>query len=281
VSKSFENPLMPHKKLRQIYTAMVQARLVWKALPASRRDASRTKGMEACLVSASVDLGPGDLVSDALVGGAVDYLRGERLGAVMRPKAARPRKVVADCGAARRLATIPGAAERLWATLGAASALKSIPAPQEADGQGRSKGVVMAYLLQDTLAESELIPILTCAAKQELPIIFVVMPPSLGTAAGEVSQLSLQCGVAGIAVDGDDAVAIYRVAQESIGRARVGGGPALIECIPFITEGSEDSRQDAIAGIERYLLQRGVCTKAWLDGTTRSFAEKVKAAKQP
>ena len=37
-------------------------------------------------------------------------------------------------------------------------------------------------------------------------------------------------GFPGIIVDGSDVVAVWRVAQESIHRARNGAGPTLIDC---------------------------------------------------
>ena len=94
-SAAYENPLIPNARLRQIYLAMLRARMLEKALPASRRMrtlpgagkayALGNTGLEACLVSTSVDLGPGDLVSDALTGGMVEFLRGAALGKVLNP----------------------------------------------------------------------------------------------------------------------------------------------------------------------------------------------------
>ena len=52
----WENPLIPNARLRQMYRAMMRLRGLARALPAKGRDGL---GMEACLVSTSVDLGPG------------------------------------------------------------------------------------------------------------------------------------------------------------------------------------------------------------------------------
>ncbi len=95
--------------------------------------------------------------------------------------------------------------------------------------------------------------------------------------AGGVSKLALSCGVPAIFVDADDAVAIYRVAQESIGHARIGGGPALIECVPFVLEraGKRVAAQDAIVGLERTLLQRGVGSRAWMEREAKRFAKRI------
>jgi TPP-dependent pyruvate/acetoin dehydrogenase alpha subunit len=84
--------------------------------------------------------------------------------------------------------------------------------------------------------------------------------------------------VPGIPVDADDAVALYRVAQESIGRARIGGGAALMECVPFVLDGLAGRRNaapDGIAGLENYLLQRGVATRVWMGREAKSFAKRV------
>jgi len=73
-------------------------------------------------------------------------------------------------------------------------------------------------------------------------------------------------------------VAIYRVVQESIGRARIGGGAALIECVPFAVAGSASKRSSPIDGIlvlERYLLQRRVASKVWLEQESKSFAKQI------
>ena len=78
----------------------------------------------------------------------------------------------------------------------------------------------------------------TLAAERELPVIVVALP-KVGDGEGKsgVSKIAQRCGVPGIAVDGADAIALYRVAQESLERVRGGGGPVLIECVPFQVQG--------------------------------------------
>jgi TPP-dependent pyruvate/acetoin dehydrogenase alpha subunit len=286
-SAVYENPLIPNARMRQIYLAMMRARMLEKALPAGRRGrvvtggpkghAAGTVGMEACLVSPSADLRPGDLVSDALAGGVVEFLRGATLAtALLAGKVSRKDGVVADCGAAARLPDVSGIAERLWAAVGAAAALKATAA--------KEAGVVVAYVRPGEVPAAVWRKLLEFAAEQVLPILFVVMPAARGRAAAAgVGALALRCGVPGIAVDGDDAVAIYRVAQESIGRARIGGGAAVIECVPFVVSGAKGKRgqpSDAIAAMEGYLLQRGVVKQAWMDRESRIFAQRLAAARK-
>jgi TPP-dependent pyruvate/acetoin dehydrogenase alpha subunit len=115
-------------------------------------------------------------------------------------------------------------------------------------------------------------------------VVFVVLPARSGKGrAGRVVALALRCHVPGIPVDANDAVALYRVAQESIGRARIGGGAALMECVPFVLKGTtaKSARTgDAIAGLENYLLQRKVATGIWMEREAKGFAKRVAREKE-
>jgi TPP-dependent pyruvate/acetoin dehydrogenase alpha subunit len=71
-----------------------------------------------------------------------------------------------------------------------------------------------------------------------------------------------------IVVDSSDVVAVYRVANEAISRARLGRGPTLIECQPFrlkgmttgagSTNGNGRHALDPIANMETYLRRKGL-----------------------
>ncbi|MDR3745576.1 MAG: thiamine pyrophosphate-dependent enzyme [Acidobacteriaceae bacterium] len=312
---AWENPLIPNARLRQIYLAMTQARALEKVLPAAKRSrtveakAAATRGLEAALVSAAFDLGPSDLVVDTLTGGVVEFLRGAALSDVLQTEkskgASRVRRAVASVCAAR-LSAPTGIVERIWAAMGAAAALKSANAlartaaraeagseadavgnKSEDDAQGAATawqaGVVVFYALPGEVPSSLWKKALKFAAEQDLPVVFVVLPAARVRGAakvGGVSALAMGCAVPGIAVDADDAIAIYRVAQESIGRARAGGGAALIECVPFLLEGKgvaakRTANADAIATLERYLLGRGIATKIWMESEAKSFAKRL------
>jgi TPP-dependent pyruvate/acetoin dehydrogenase alpha subunit len=240
--------------------------------------------MEACLVSTSLDLGTGDVVSDALVGGVVEFLRGKTLGAVLRPGGkTRKRGPVADCGAAAALPGEWGVAERMWAALGAAAALKAVGAQAKTDAKAagetaKDARVAVVYARPGEVPAAIWRKVLAYAAEKELPVMFVVLPARGGKGhADGVTKLAHTCHVPGIPVDADDAVAIYRVAQESIGRARIGGGPALMECVPFElpVAGKKAAVSDGIAGLKTYLLKRKVVTQAWVEREAKEFAGQV------
>jgi len=292
---AWENPLIPNAKLRQIYLAMTRARLVANALPRSRR--GTTLGLEACLGSTSVDLAPGDLVSDALAGPVVEFLRGAKLDAVLRrgeAKGARKRdgagRSEADCGSAARLPGVLGFQKRMLAAIGAAGALKAQAAGAriQARAQGAAatqSGGVVVYVRAGEAPKALWRSALTFVAEQQLPIVFVVLP-AVQTPGGRaparskdgMNTLAVSCGVPGIAVDADDAVAIYRVAQESIGRVRIGGGAVLMECVRFIVKGGAGKSKranDAISGIEDSLLQRRVVGRNWMEREAKSFRKRL------
>jgi TPP-dependent pyruvate/acetoin dehydrogenase alpha subunit len=76
------------------------------------------------------------------------------------------------------------------------------------------------------------------AGEYRLPLIFVVESDRQRYQSsnhwfgepGDLSDRAHEYGFPGIPVDGDDVVAVFRVTQESIHRARNGAGPTLIEC---------------------------------------------------
>jgi hypothetical protein len=58
-------------------------------------------------------------------------------------------------------------------------------------------------------------------------------------------------GFPSIPVDAQDAVAVYRVATESIALMRQGRGPTLIECLHYLKDGPIES-------MENYLARKGI-----------------------
>jgi len=89
-----ENPLVPNKKLRQIYTTMVQARLLNEHISKQQRKAktrrrlSSTLGEEACRVATAIELKQGDFVSDSQISATMDLLFGATLTPLLRNIAA-------------------------------------------------------------------------------------------------------------------------------------------------------------------------------------------------
>src|SRR5437763_546481 len=115
----------------------------------------------------------------------------------------------------------------------------------------------------------------------KLPIVFVVqnnrwaesVSVKLQTAVEDLSVKAQAYGFPGITVDGNDVVAVYRVAQEAIHRARIGDGPTLIEAKTYRWYGHSEidpakyrspeeveewKARDPIPAMERYLAKHNM-----------------------
>ena len=119
----------------------------------------------------------------------------------------------------------------------------------------------------------------------DLPILFVcqnnLWAESVNlrfqTKVPDISVKAQAYGFPGITVDGNDVVAVYRVAQEAITRARRGHGPTLIECKTYRWYGHSEidpakyrdpeeverwKAKDPIANMEKRLIEEGILNEA-------------------
>jgi pyruvate dehydrogenase E1 component alpha subunit len=124
---------------------------------------------------------------------------------------------------------------------------------------------------------------LSVAAAKRLPILFVCQNtdplepqnPTKPLLAPRNSAGPLN-GVPTVVVDGNDVVAVYRVATEAITHARKGSGPTVIECVSFRHDGSATLRSgklrsldqrhglrsvDPILIMESYLTRKGLFSR--------------------
>jgi TPP-dependent pyruvate/acetoin dehydrogenase alpha subunit len=174
----------------------------------------------------------------------------------------------------RLLPWIDDASERLRMAMGAALSFKTL---------GRAN-VVVAYVRRGAVSGEVWRRVLELAGTLELPLIFVVLPAGRDKKRDGMTNLSANTarwGVPGIPVDAGDAVALYRVAQESLGRTRGGDGPVLIECVAHPLEGSGgDGPGDPLVQIKEFLLGRNVCSKAWLERAGDGLRRRI-AARRP
>jgi acetoin:2,6-dichlorophenolindophenol oxidoreductase subunit alpha len=283
--KPYENPLVPNKKLRQMYVAMAEARILDEHIAKlqsgmkARRRLESTHGQEACRVSTTIELEPGDMVSDSQAGVVMDLLAGAKvdsqyLGEVASGEKAQSAKSYGNALKFVQMPWIKDGGDRLKLAMGAALSFKA----------SQKTNVVVAFVPRGEISKGVWRDVLDLAAKMEMPIIFVVLPDSAARKNDESANISRRARahkVPGIAVDANDAVAIYRVMQESMGRARSGGGPVLIECIAHRVAGERhDDPLDPLVQMSGFLLSRKVCTKAWLEragGKLRNRIEAVKA----
>lgn len=276
-TKPHENPLVSNKKLKQIYTVMAEARVLDEHIVRQQRKSRKRRlesilGQEACRVSTAIDLVVGDLVSDTQDGVAMNLMTGARIGSVLRQLngiLSGTKRQQAESGrqgsAAQQLAWVEDAGDRLRMVLGAAMAFRALRRPN----------LVMAYVHSRAVPDGAWRHLLGIASKFELPVIFVVLPEAGSKSGRNVSAKALACGVPAFPVDANDAVALYRVAQESIGRTRGDGGPVVIECMTHRLSDERQGLDDPIAQMRSFMLGRKVASKAWLDGVGPGFNRRI------
>ncbi len=251
-----ENPLVPFALMKRMYAGMVETRLLESYVAKRRGEGKRSpvEGQEACRAAVLLNLDAGDLAADDTTAVSAAWLRGADLAEVVSGQSSA------------LLPSFGDVSQSLAVAVGAAAALK----------RAKLSRVVIVFLEAET-KRSVLRPMLVLAAREELPMLFVVLPPAEGTAAKSVAAEATKLGVPGIPVEAHDAVAICRVAQESLLRARAGGGPALIECVR-LAEGKR--APDPIAAMAKMLLRVGAADRAWLDSVAPAFHARLKALKR-
>jgi TPP-dependent pyruvate/acetoin dehydrogenase alpha subunit len=109
--------------------------------------------------------------------------------------------------------------------------------------------------------------IFATAGTQSLPVLYVLE--------GGTSLADVWAGLPVIRVDGSDAVAVYRVAHESIRRARDGGGPTIMECAMW---SGHDEPQNSLTKLETYLTGKKLFRSDWKRRLEEKYGKSLNAA---
>jgi pyruvate dehydrogenase E1 component alpha subunit len=298
-SPAASNPLISDAKLKQLYSTMLQCRLLDErahSLRAVRPTPASRLGVEAAIVGAALDLRRDDWllpVQDDLLG---KFVKGMPLASILSGPIQRKTSRTTATPHASNLTTdylpfhiLPSAAKpaaQLNLASGVALAL-------HAENTGN---VVMAFCGDASDSGQRWQEALRFAGKFCLPLIVLTHSKTLartGPAKKKpvVSLLSegSVCEFPVIPVDAADVVAMYRVASESIHKARHGGGPTLIQAIslPASPDGRKGSNKqpDAIARMETYLAAKGLFSSSWKQELSNNFRRNLdsalKAGKNP
>lgn len=282
--------------LRTLYSVMLKARLLEEQVLTLLR-AGRIPGVplpilggEATEVGACIGLQPGDSF------------------ATTQPKLAT--HVVCDTPLKRVFAQLFNFEKEYLAAhpSSAAAALRVVPQTATIEGQFNiAAGVALAYRRQQkadvviTMADDGLAALgfwheaASIAANERLPIVFVVensvlAHPDAANVFREDEDLRDRAGAygfPGITVDGNDIVAVWRVTQESIHRARSGAGPTLIECRTWRWHAEADQalngrgpnrrsaktrrEHDPLHHMEHYMKKRSLWRQAWKDNLAAEY----------
>jgi TPP-dependent pyruvate/acetoin dehydrogenase alpha subunit len=120
---------------------------------------------------------------------------------------------------------------------------------------------------------------LNSAGVHTLPIIFVsqnILSPESVTPNPQTKTKHLPLktkaySFPSITVDGNDVVAVYRVASEAIAHARKGNGPTLIECKRW-------KANDPMLNMEKYLIRKGLFSEEFKRQVAAGFSKELDAA---
>jgi TPP-dependent pyruvate/acetoin dehydrogenase alpha subunit len=297
------NPLINNAKLKQLYSTMLQCRLLSERaheLRGAKGKATPVLGGEAAAVGAVLDLRRDDwllpLRSDLLG----KFVKGMPLASIfseLQPnetnKAPTARKPVPP-----HLTTNPSPFYIIPSAANPAAQLNLASGVALALQARKTGNIVMAFCGDISDSGPRWQEALRFAARHCLPLLMLVhtkasakAPSAKKREKGFASLLSdgSLCGLPVIPVDANDVVAIYRVAYESIHKARHGGGPTLIQTIslPHLHDstGGPGKPPDAIAKMETYLAAKGLFSPSWkkklIDNFNRDVDSALKAKKKP
>ena len=114
---------------------------------------------------------------------------------------------------------------------------------------------------------------LRSAIDQKLPILFVFAPAPRAVGVRSVAAKPKLPEFPLIPIDGEDVVAAYRVASESIARIRRGNGLTLIECL-HLNEPTT-APQGPIEKMETYLTRKHLFSESLRAKTVATFSAKL------
>jgi len=285
------NPLINNDRLKQLYTSMVQCRLLGER-------ASRRPGQDAAVRGTLVSPG-----SEATAAGVVSHLHpkdtlapapGDLLTAFLK---GMPLREIAlqTTGSSSNGRILPSKSD---------PAPNLIPATATPDLQislatgaalayrnENNSRVVVAFLAGDWQSKPGSRETLSFAAGNELPIVYVSRTTAGRPGAEELDEREVlpnslaASGMTVIPVDGNDVVAVYRVAQESIHRARLGSGPTLIDARMDFSFGpagqaknSAPAVTEPITLLEAYLTAKGLFSATWKRKIELQFSRELDAA---
>ena len=139
---------------------------------------------------------------------------------------------------------------------------------------------------------------LNMASIWKLPVVFVCennhygisMSQDRHQAIKDVADRGAAYNIPGVAVDGNDPLAVYEAAHEAVARARAGKGPTLIECKtyrqhghfegdPAIYKPKEEQEawmeKDPMPRYAKFLVENGVMTQAEVDAVDAQVAKEI------
>jgi len=290
--------LISNEKLRQLYATMLKCRTLEERARVLFKQSKFTGnyyaavGQEAASVGTAIDLRVEDTIGPSHRDFISGFIKGAPLDKMFCHLFARGNSP-AHFGYAPLNVITP--ASTIAAQLNIATGVAL------ANKMKKNDNIAVAYSGDGSTSLGFWHEALNFAGVHDLPIVFVCQNNlwaesvnlSLQTKVPDISTKAQAYGFPGITVDGNDVVAVYRVAQEAIARARRGQGPTLIECKTYRWYGHSEidpakyrdpeeverwKAKDPIANMEKYLTGKGLFTAEWKQEIVDGFNNELDAA---
>ena len=259
-------PVLNAAKLKELYATMLKCRMLAERL---QHQSSSTVGLEAMLVGAGAHLAPQDCIAMEHGGFIASLIKGTPL-----------KQIHARMNEGRSSNGTSSASAFINPTATTASMVTGLSLAREKKGQ---KIATLMFGTQPPGAETFEAEAMAAAAIEKLPIVFLVESSFDSGAEAHVLPVSSNSHEANsayyprITVDGADVVAVFRVTQEAIRRAREGHGPALIACMTSRAHGAaaQHTAQDPLPFMEKYLQKRDLWSAAWIRQLSKKFTQEL------
>jgi pyruvate dehydrogenase E1 component alpha subunit len=283
--------LIGDAKLKQIYAAMVKCRMLDGCLRQMHRQ-SRSKyissaGYEAAIVGAAIDLRREDWLIARQWESAASFVNGVPLATIFTGRSGRVGPLLEIAAATGK----PVSPEKIVPPIPSLAAQLDIAAGIALAERVMKKGVVMAFCESTPGSPPQTQTALRFIAEHRLPLLLVMQSgkPSNRSPSGKKKQAASMvirakaCGIPVIPVDRADVVAMYRVAFESIHKARHDGGPTVIEAVAWELPAKDRARKaeepaDPILKMEAYLAGKGLFSHRWKQSLINRFERDLEAS---
>lgn len=272
--------LISDRKLIDLYTIMVKCRMLdERACALAKKGKLKGKheaidGHEAALVGALIDLQPEDAIAPSQNDLAANFIKGAPLEKVFR-------SLLVPAGNGRRSPVRGSSSRKAVEPSSAVAAQLTLATDIAAANKAKKNGKVVLALSGDLSTPVRVWHnAWNAAGVQSLPIVFVCRnhSPMQKTEMENIAARAQTYGFPGIAVDGSDVVAVYRVASEAIAKARAGSGATFIECRSYRRSGTKAKAQDPILNMEKYLAGKGLYKAQWKREIGEQFGKELEAA---
>ncbi len=266
--------LISNDKLLQIYSTMLRCRMLEGRIRVLATQNGLTevyaaKSHEAAAVGFGVDLLPGDTLAPSPRGFIPCFVKGLPVSRIFSSLSASPTRARTPYAPLKLIPPSLSLRAQLDRAIAAAKANKA----------SKNKKIVLAFCGNSNASLDLLHQAMHRAGKLRLPILLVCHSDLDGE---DLCIMAENCGFPGVAVDGDDAVAAYRVATEAIAHARRGSGPTLVDCKPWPLSASKSGKRQTvrnpILNMEKYLVRKGLFDKKFKSKVTANFRRELDLA---